>query len=49
MLLNFLAGSGAPASEAPAVPDAVQVPVSPVSPEKSVQTAGRLIMDDLLN
>ncbi|XP_032871661.1 nascent polypeptide-associated complex subunit alpha isoform X15 [Amblyraja radiata] len=33
------AGSGAPASEAPAVPDAVQVPVSPVSPEKSVQTA----------
>ncbi|XP_055520558.1 nascent polypeptide-associated complex subunit alpha isoform X7 [Leucoraja erinacea] len=34
------AGSGAPASEAPAVPDAVQVPVSPVSPEKSVQTAG---------
>ncbi|XP_055520555.1 nascent polypeptide-associated complex subunit alpha isoform X4 [Leucoraja erinacea] len=36
------AGSGAPASEAPAVPDAVQVPVSPVSPEKSVQTAAAI-------
>ncbi|XP_072350094.1 nascent polypeptide-associated complex subunit alpha isoform X8 [Scyliorhinus torazame] len=33
------AGAGAPASEAPAVPDAVQAPASPVSPEKSVQTA----------
>ncbi|XP_078287751.1 nascent polypeptide-associated complex subunit alpha isoform X2 [Rhinoraja longicauda] len=36
------AGSGAPASEAPAVPDAVQVPVSPVSPEKSVQIAAAI-------
>ncbi|XP_051865446.1 nascent polypeptide-associated complex subunit alpha isoform X2 [Pristis pectinata] len=36
------AGSGAPASEAPAVPDAVQAPVSPVSPEKSVQTAAAI-------
>ncbi|XP_078390727.1 nascent polypeptide-associated complex subunit alpha isoform X5 [Cetorhinus maximus] len=36
------AGAGAPASEAPAVPDAVQAPASPVSPEKSVQTAATI-------
>ncbi|XP_072423297.1 nascent polypeptide-associated complex subunit alpha isoform X2 [Chiloscyllium punctatum] len=36
------AGAGAPASEAPAVPGAVQAPASPVSPEKSVQTAATI-------
>ncbi|XP_072423298.1 nascent polypeptide-associated complex subunit alpha isoform X3 [Chiloscyllium punctatum] len=40
------AGAGAPASEAPAVPGAVQAPASPVSPEKSVQTAAAQIDDD---
>ncbi|XP_069762065.1 nascent polypeptide-associated complex subunit alpha isoform X3 [Narcine bancroftii] len=36
------AGSGAPASEAPAVPDVVQATVCPVSPEKSVQIAAAI-------